>query len=456
MEAERGVTDDALRLYLFPYSLMHHATTWFDHLPKNSIHTFQEMASKFLSKYFPLLCVTKLRHRDTINAAAGGTFMKRRPEEFYHLIENMTAHHNDWDTSAHRVVLLKKLPEKLGDPRKFLIPCDFQELEKCMALANLGTNSNLMPLSVWKTLMLPELVPIRMTLELANRSLAYPTGIAEDVFVQVGKFTFPADFVVVDYDVDPRVPLILGRPFLRTARALVDVHGEELILRDGNEKLIFHAHSTSKHPHKHGNDSINMINFIDITYEDHFLEVLKFKKSNHPSSGSTTPIFDSFPSLTPFKTTDLREIGYLLNRDPSTESSPKYDIEIIDPILERFTDKSALIYSPLQGDSDDDDDDLFDLKSDNDEWKKLLYGDSYNDTPSENDKSKDSNIKSLIDELDLLNRLCYFLSYSIVTPDKSLTLEESNILSHSSDHSSDRDPLFFLESTVTETLLSFF
>ncbi|GJS54573.1 hypothetical protein Tco_0627935 [Tanacetum coccineum] len=81
-------------------------------------------------------------------------------------------------------VLLKKLPEKLGDPGKFLIPCDFSELEECIALADL-----------------------------------------------VGKFTFPADFVVVDYDVDPRVPFILVRPFLRTARALVDVHGEELILR---------------------------------------------------------------------------------------------------------------------------------------------------------------------------------------------------------------------------------
>ncbi|GJT41800.1 hypothetical protein Tco_0941665 [Tanacetum coccineum] len=110
-----GVIDDALRLYLFPYSLMHHATAWFDRLLKNSIHTFQEMASKFLSKYFTPSIVTKLRndintfyngltlrHRDTINAAAGGTFMKRRPEECYDLIENITAHHNDWDTSAHR------------------------------------------------------------------------------------------------------------------------------------------------------------------------------------------------------------------------------------------------------------------------------------------------------------------------------------------------------------------
>ncbi|GKB52900.1 reverse transcriptase domain-containing protein, partial [Tanacetum coccineum] len=113
-------------------------------------------------------------------------------------------------------VLLKKLSKKLGDPGKFLIPCDFPKLVECLALADLGASINLMPLFVWKKLSLPELTPTRMTLELANRSVAYPVGVAEDVFVKVGKFHFPANFVVVDYNVDPRVPLILGRPFLRT------------------------------------------------------------------------------------------------------------------------------------------------------------------------------------------------------------------------------------------------
>ncbi|GJX32691.1 reverse transcriptase domain-containing protein [Tanacetum coccineum] len=115
------------------------------------------------------------------------------------------------------VVLLKKLPKTLGDPGKFLIPCDFLELDECLALVDLGASINLMPLSVWKQLSLPELTLTRMTLELADRSVAHPKGVAEDIFVKVGKFYFSADFVVVDYDVDPRVPLILGRPFLRTA-----------------------------------------------------------------------------------------------------------------------------------------------------------------------------------------------------------------------------------------------
>ncbi|GJW65988.1 reverse transcriptase domain-containing protein [Tanacetum coccineum] len=119
-------------------------------------------------------------------------------------------------------VLLKKLPKKLRDTGRFLIPFDFYGLESCMALADLGASINLMPLFMWKKLSLPQLSPTRMTLELATLTVAYLASIAEDVFIQVGKFTFPADFVVVDYDVDPRVPLILGRPFLRTAHALVD------------------------------------------------------------------------------------------------------------------------------------------------------------------------------------------------------------------------------------------
>nr|GEV21920.1 reverse transcriptase domain-containing protein [Tanacetum cinerariifolium] len=144
-------------------------------------------------------------------------------------------------------VILKKLPKKLEDRGKFLIPCGFSEL-KCKALADLGASINLMPLSVWKKLGLPELISTRMTLELANRAICTPAGIARDVFVPVGKFTFPANFVIVDYESDPRVPFILGRLFLRTARALIDVHGEEMILCDGDERLTLNVrHDTSSY-----------------------------------------------------------------------------------------------------------------------------------------------------------------------------------------------------------------
>ncbi|GJU45393.1 reverse transcriptase domain-containing protein [Tanacetum coccineum] len=99
---------------------------------------------------------------------------------------------------------------------------------------------NLIPLSVWKELGLPKLIPTQITLELANCDICTPKGIARDVFVLVGKFTFLADFVIVDYESDPLVPLILGRPFLRTTCALIDIHREEMILRDGNERLILY------------------------------------------------------------------------------------------------------------------------------------------------------------------------------------------------------------------------
>ncbi|GJY53958.1 reverse transcriptase domain-containing protein [Tanacetum coccineum] len=157
-------------------------------------------------------------------------------------------------------MLLKKLLEKLGDPGKFLIPCNFPGMDVCHALADLGASINLMPLSFWKKLSLPELTPTRMTLELTDRSITHPKGPAEDIFVKVGNFHFPTDFVVVDFEADPRVPLILGRSFLRTSHALIDVYKGELVLRDGNEQITFHVNSMSKHPQKHENESIKMVN----------------------------------------------------------------------------------------------------------------------------------------------------------------------------------------------------
>ncbi|GJZ02634.1 reverse transcriptase domain-containing protein [Tanacetum coccineum] len=234
-------------------------------------------------------------------------------------------------------VLLKKLLENFRDTGRFLIPCDFYGLESCMALDDLGANINLMSLFVWKTLSLPDLSTTRMTLELATRTIAYPAGIAENVFVQVGKFTFPDDFVVVDYEVDPRVPLILGRPFLRTAHALVDVHGKKLTLRVGDEELVFNVESTSKYPRKHGDESIHKIDILDITCEDHFHEVLNVQKSINPMSGSPTsspdPVAESLsPSFTPFGDSDflLKETDTFLSLDdliPPDINNGIYDSE---------------------------------------------------------------------------------------------------------------------------------
>nr|GFB08251.1 reverse transcriptase domain-containing protein [Tanacetum cinerariifolium] len=144
-------------------------------------------------------------------------------------------------------VLLKKLPEKLGDPSKFLIPCDFPGMAECLALADLGASINLMPFSVWKRLSLPGLTPTCMTLELADHSISHAVGVAEDVYVKVGSFYFSANFVIVDFDADPRVPVILGRSFLKTGRALINVFECELTLRVGKEAITFNLDQTSRY-----------------------------------------------------------------------------------------------------------------------------------------------------------------------------------------------------------------
>nr|GEW37832.1 reverse transcriptase domain-containing protein [Tanacetum cinerariifolium] len=473
-----GVTDDALRLYLFPHSLTHHATAWFDCLPRNSITTFEKMAKMFLGKYFPPSMIDTfyngltLRHRDTFNAAAGGTFMKRRPEECYDIIENMTAHHNDWDTCVQRSesssfitsfsdpeivalkakmaeinknlmkpplaklrtymlqepiikvedlkgittrsgnaykgptiptissplkvveretevtkdtvpltnngstkdvqplvvqvenlkpnsepvvahviapvsapkpnpkpsipylsrlydqklrdktndqkekffkifkdldfnisfadalilmpkfgptikslltnkeklfelartslkkhcsgVLLKKLPEKLGDLGKFLIPCNFSGMDECLALPDLSASINLMPLSVWNKLSLPKLSPTCMTLELADHSISRP----------------------------------VRRSFLKTKRALIDVYEGELTLRVGKE-------------------------FVTFTCEEYSQEVLRFSMSGNPTPSIKPIVSNSSPTLTPFEDSDflLEETDAFLAIDDEPISS---------------------------------------------------------------------------------------------------------------------------------------
>nr|GEX83017.1 reverse transcriptase domain-containing protein [Tanacetum cinerariifolium] len=577
------VTGNAFRLYLFPHSLTHHATAWFDRLPKNSINTFEQMAKMFLEKYFPPSMVTKLRneitnfrqrpneslfeawecyklyidrcpnhnmlpvtqidtfynsltlrHRDTINAAAGGTFMKRCPEECYDLIKNITAHHNNWDTSTQRsessssitsssntkiaalkaemVEIYKNLIRVLQPPlatlktymlhepikganqgqnqplayqaplyqalvhqpqipqpqvvttdeftnfmkandailknmqtnmtslansnlklknmfgqfmkmnnasslgsgtllgntitnpkedlkgittrsgtayQGLMIPTtssspvvereteatkdtvhptyngstkDIQPLvvltesptlnskpvicpinesvaspfsamkhnqrpsipypsrlhDQKLPLADLGGSINLMPLFVWNKLSLPDLSPTCMTLELSNRLISRPVGVAEDVFVKVGIFHFLADLVVVDFDADPR---------------------------------------TSRYSANYNDMMANRIDVIDMTCEEYSQEALGF--FDVIASGNPTLYYDlivstTSPTLTPFGNSDfLLEEGNILlleaflNDDPSLPPSnqgnhlPEVELKDLPPHLE---------YAFLEGD----------------------------------------------------------------------------------------------------------
>nr|GEX24757.1 reverse transcriptase domain-containing protein [Tanacetum cinerariifolium]GEX27452.1 reverse transcriptase domain-containing protein [Tanacetum cinerariifolium] len=161
-------------------------------------------------------------------------------------------------------VLLKNLPEKLGDPGKFLIPCYFPGMDECLALADLGVSINLIPLLVWNKLSFLELTPTLMTLKLADRSVSRPIGVTEDVFVKVGKFHFPVVFVVVDFDADPQVPLILGRSFLKTEKALIDVYEGELTLRVGKEAITFNLDQTLGYSANYNDMTTNRIDVIDM------------------------------------------------------------------------------------------------------------------------------------------------------------------------------------------------
>ncbi|GJX58717.1 reverse transcriptase domain-containing protein [Tanacetum coccineum] len=159
-------------------------------------------------------------------------------------------------------MLLKKLPEKLGDPGKFLIP-SFS--------AGTYTNSD----------------DFRVT-----GPITYPKGLAEYVFVKVGKFHFPTDSVVIDFEADPRVPLILGRSFLRSGRALIDVYGEEITLRVDNEAVTFNLDQTTRYSSTN-DKSVNRIDIIDAVCEEYAPEFLGFPNS---SGGNPTPTSEPFTS----------------------------------------------------------------------------------------------------------------------------------------------------------------
>ncbi|GKC94331.1 reverse transcriptase domain-containing protein, partial [Tanacetum coccineum] len=209
-------------------------------------------------------------------------------------------------------------------------------MDVCHALADLGASINLMPLSFWKKLSLPDLTPTRMTLELADRSITHPKGLAEDVYVKVGKFHFPTDFVVVDFEADPRVPLILGRSFLRTGRALIDVYGEEITLRVDNEAVTFNLDQTTRYSSTN-DKSVNRIDIIDAVCEEYAPEFLGFPNS---SGGNPTPM--SKPFTSEFM---LEEIEAYLKDD---SISPKIDHADCNPEEDICLTEKLLNNDPFQ------------------------------------------------------------------------------------------------------------
>nr|GEX14112.1 DNA-directed DNA polymerase [Tanacetum cinerariifolium] len=424
-----GVTDDAFRLYLFPHSLTHHAITWFDHLPRNSITTFEQMAKMFLGKYFPPSMVTKLRNEITnfrqrpdeslFEAWERGTFMKRRSEECYDLIDNMTAHHNDWGTSVQRsdssssitssfdpeIVALKAETVEINKNLMKVLQIDQQNIYVAGAY-NQGGNpyqpqgashgQNLPPAyqapayqatgyqasiqqapipqpQVVTTTeftnymkandVIPKNMQTNMTsltnsnLELKNmfgqfmtmntasssgsgtlpnntitnpkeylkgittrdRSISRPVRVAEDVFVKVGKFHFSVDFVVVDFDADPRVLLVLERSFLKTGRALIDVYEGELTLCVGNKAITFNLDQTARY-------SAN----YDAMDNDFLLE-----ETNTFLAIDDEPISPEIDEAYYDSEGDILLLEEFLNDDPSSPPLPPQELKVIEPTNEK-------------------------------------------------------------------------------------------------------------------------
>src|SRR5262249_34378312 len=170
-------------------------------------------------------------------------------------------------------VIQNKLPKKLKDPGSFIIPCFIGNLPEERALADLGASINLMPYQMYKKLGLGEPKPTRMSLQLADRSVKLPRGVVEDVLVKVQDFIFPVDFVILDIESDVDIPLILGRPFLATARAIIDVDDGKLMLRVGNEEVIVKMSEVLKQG-LHQDDTCFAIDYLDLAVIDSFHDLL--------------------------------------------------------------------------------------------------------------------------------------------------------------------------------------
>ena len=168
-------------------------------------------------------------------------------------------------------ILQMKLPAKMQDPGSFTIECTIGDHFVKNALCDLGASINLMPLSLYKKMKIGPLKPTSITLQMADRSVSYPVGIVEDILVRVNEFVFPADFVILDMEEDRKIPLILGRPFLATGKALIDVDNGELTFRFNGESTTFSIYEALKRHDVEPGGSLQHCNVVTTVDEYVFL-----------------------------------------------------------------------------------------------------------------------------------------------------------------------------------------
>ncbi|GJW25216.1 reverse transcriptase domain-containing protein [Tanacetum coccineum] len=316
--------------------------------------------------------------QDSLNSAAGGNFLDKIPRDCRRIIESKSKVHN----SRNKLVVAKVSASsstpgispdvaELKDMVKALLldkknqtqaPTPVKVVEEsCVTCGGTHSYRNCLATdgNVYRDNIQEYVSQANPQLNInQNRSITQPIGIAEDVYLKVGKFKFPADFVVVDFDADPRVPLILGRSFLKTGRALIDVYEGELTLRVGKEAVTFNLDQTSRYSSNYDDMTANRIDVIEMACEEYSQEVLGF--SNVIASGNPTPYYDpivstSSPTLTPFGDSDflLEEVdAFLALEDDPT--SPEVDDSYYDPegdilLLESFLNDDPSLPPPTQG-----------------------------------------------------------------------------------------------------------
>nr|GEY33576.1 reverse transcriptase domain-containing protein [Tanacetum cinerariifolium] len=293
------VPNTSIKLMLFPFSLEGAAQIWLEKEPPRSIFTWDDLVSKFINQLFPPSKTTSLRNEIT-------NFRQRFDESFSeawdrfkdllraYMVKALLLDKKGQNQSSAPVKAVKescvtcggahsykKFPATDGNVyrdniQEYVSQASAVNYNQGNTIADLGASIILMPFSVWKRLSPPNLTPTCMTLELADRSISRPVRVAEDVYVKVGSFHFLADFVVIDFDADPRVPLILERSFLKTGRALIDVFEGDLTLRVSKEAITFNLDQTSRYSANYTDMTAKRIDVIDMASEEYYQEVLSF------------------------------------------------------------------------------------------------------------------------------------------------------------------------------------
>ncbi|XP_078148472.1 uncharacterized protein LOC144543896 [Carex rostrata] len=230
------------------------------------------------------------------------------------------------DTNSSAMVM-NELPKKLDDPGKFSIPCSIGNVQFKRALCDLGASVSLMPKSVYDRLGVGELKPTRISLQLADQSVKLPLGVVEDLPIQIGKFFVPIDFVVVNMDEDTHTPLLLGRPFLNTAKAVIYVHDGIITMNIGEEKLTFDIKRSMRYP---SNDqSVFSVEILDRLIDEELLNNLE--KANPDREGRVS---HSYCGPQPIQTENLQKSEFIAARNNPSQIDKE---PILSPIFQVST-----------------------------------------------------------------------------------------------------------------------